>query len=66
MQSPYQASSAIDFGIAVAGQEEPLYATQPPGGMEDANTGGSGGLFGWISSSAFMHKVVEKTKVTNI
>ena len=45
----------------MSAQGEPLYGGQTQEGASDDKAGG--GLFGWLSNSAFVNKVVEKTKV---
>ncbi len=56
MQTPYESSSAVNLSIGE--QSSGPYIVE-----HDDSTQQGGGLFGWIASSNFMNKMVEKTKV---
>lgn len=60
MQSPQEASSAVDLSMDPGETMGPVYPTPIHGG------GNAGGLFGWFSGSNFVNKVVEKTKVISV
>ena len=58
MQTPHEASSAINVSLDAGAQQSGPYVVD-----YDDSTQQGAGIFGWFSSNSFMNKVVEKTKV---